>query len=209
MSNKQFERLVSNLQGVMRCPHCSGSYQLSDIHYLGQMDAMTFLHMRCTACHTPVFASVALTNDQGEIKPADIATNQINSPSISSSEEEVSAPRFNTKQLNLEDPVSDTKSVDIPVEDIVRYEEEFHVWTETNAKDVLDHIRETGQLAPEEDMNNIFQPFYRGNNVWDKVHGAGLGLALANRIIRLHKGNIIVDSEVNRGSIFRIYLPVE
>ena len=48
---------------------------------------------------------------------------------------------------------------DIPVEDIVRFEEEFHVWTETNAKDVLDHIRETGQLAPEEDMNNAIEAF--------------------------------------------------
>ena len=48
---------------------------------------------------------------------------------------------------------------DIPVEDIVRFEEEFHVWTETNAKDVLDHIRETGELAPEEDMNNAIEAF--------------------------------------------------
>ena len=28
---------------------------------------------------------------------------------------------------------------DIPVDDIVRFEEEFHVWTETNAKEILDH----------------------------------------------------------------------
>src|SRR5699024_9724679 len=43
---------------------------------------------------------------------------------------------------------------DIAVEDIVRFEEEFHVWAESNAKDVLDTIRESGQLADEADMNN-------------------------------------------------------
>lgn len=124
MSNKQFERLVSNLQGIMRCPHCSGSYDLTDIHYLGQMDAMTFLHMRCSACSTPVFASVALTNDQGEIRPADIATNQIGSLSntphdLSQANDGTESPRFTTKQLNQDIQSSAmSNEVDIPVEDI-------------------------------------------------------------------------------------------
>jgi len=48
---------------------------------------------------------------------------------------------------------------DIAVEDIVRFEEEFHVWTETNAKDVLDTIRTTGALADENDMNNAIESF--------------------------------------------------
>ena len=48
---------------------------------------------------------------------------------------------------------------DIAVEDIVRFEEEFHVWAESNAKDVLDTIRESGQLADEADMNNAIESF--------------------------------------------------
>ncbi|MEI3607766.1 F0F1 ATP synthase subunit alpha [Pseudogracilibacillus sp. SE30717A] len=48
---------------------------------------------------------------------------------------------------------------DIAVDDIVRFEEEFHVWSETNAKDVLDTIRETGQLADEEAMKNAIESF--------------------------------------------------
>lgn len=48
---------------------------------------------------------------------------------------------------------------DIPVNDVVRFEEEFHMWTETNAKEILDHIRETGELASEEDMNNAIEAF--------------------------------------------------
>jgi len=48
---------------------------------------------------------------------------------------------------------------DIAVDDIVRFEEEFHVWLDSNGKEVLDTIRETGQLAEEEDMNNAIEAF--------------------------------------------------
>ena len=77
MNNQQFERLVHNLQDIMRCPHCSSKYTPADIHYLGQLDSMTFLHMRCSGCHTPVFASVALANDQGDILPTEITADDI------------------------------------------------------------------------------------------------------------------------------------
>ncbi|MFH0905617.1 MAG: hypothetical protein V1826_02770 [bacterium] len=85
MNNQQFEHLVHNLQDVMRCPHCSSTYSLEDIHYLGQLETMTFLHMRCHGCKTPVFASVALTNSDGDIIPADIVAEDIalaDSPAI-------------------------------------------------------------------------------------------------------------------------------
>ena len=48
---------------------------------------------------------------------------------------------------------------DIAVEDVVRFEEEFHIWMESNAKDVLDTIRETGQLADAKDMENAIVSF--------------------------------------------------
>ncbi len=48
---------------------------------------------------------------------------------------------------------------DIAVSDVVRFEEEFHVWSDTNAKDVLDTIRETGQLADADAMKNAIESF--------------------------------------------------
>ncbi|MFD2131514.1 F0F1 ATP synthase subunit alpha [Pseudogracilibacillus auburnensis] len=48
---------------------------------------------------------------------------------------------------------------DIAVEDVVRFEEEFHVWLDSNAKEVLDTIRETGKLAEEADMSNAIEAF--------------------------------------------------
>ena len=48
---------------------------------------------------------------------------------------------------------------DIAVEDVVRFEDEFHIWTESNAKDILDTIRDSGALADETDMNNAITEF--------------------------------------------------
>lgn len=59
----------------------------------------------------------------------------------------------------------------------------------------------------EEDIKMIFQPFYRaGNSVGTKGHG--IGLSLVEKIITLHKGRIVVESELMKGSIFTIYLPL-
>src|SRR5690625_2127505 len=48
---------------------------------------------------------------------------------------------------------------DIPVEDITRFEDEFHTWLDQNAKEMLDHIRETGNLADEEEMGQTVETF--------------------------------------------------
>src|SRR5690625_2728853 len=48
---------------------------------------------------------------------------------------------------------------DIVVDDIVRFEDEFHNWMDSNAKDVLDTIRETGQLAEATDKDNASASF--------------------------------------------------
>lgn len=77
MKGKNLEKLVSNLKDVMRCPHCSNKYSLEDISYLGQLDSMTFLHMRCAGCKTPVFASIALGNEEGELFSTNISKEDI------------------------------------------------------------------------------------------------------------------------------------
>ncbi len=48
---------------------------------------------------------------------------------------------------------------DIPVEDITRFESEFHTWLDSNRKELLNHIRETGQLGEEEDMEDAVKSF--------------------------------------------------
>ena len=58
----------------------------------------------------------------------------------------------------------------------------------------------------EDDLKNIFTPFYRGNNK-NFADGNGIGLVLTQKIIHLHKGSISVRSELNKGSIFTVVLP--
>lgn len=59
---------------------------------------------------------------------------------------------------------------------------------------------------PQEDIDNIFQPFYRGKNV-HFIAGYGIGLALTHKIIQLHRGTITVESELKKGSTFTVVLP--
>lgn len=78
-------------------------------------------------------------------------------------------------------------------------------------QNIVIEVKDNGPgIAPEE-LENIFQPFFRGNKYENTnlIHGTGLGLALAHRIIELHKGDIYVESVVGEGSTFSIFLPVD
>lgn len=63
-----------------------------------------------------------------------------------------------------------------------------------------------GTVIPADEIAQIFQPFYRGHGT-TSVRGFGLGLALAQRIIALHKGTIYVTSDSANGTNFTIELP--
>jgi two-component system, OmpR family, sensor histidine kinase ArlS len=67
-------------------------------------------------------------------------------------------------------------------------------------------IIDSGIGISESDLQNIYHPFYRVDES-RTTPGFGLGLSLANRIIKLHKGNIKVKSKLNEGSTFTVALP--
>jgi hypothetical protein len=64
-------------------------------------------------------------------------------------------------------------------------------------------IEDTGYGIPEEEMKNLFTPFYS-----TKASGAGLGLPVSKKIITDHNGFIQVESKINQGTKFSIYLPL-
>jgi two-component system, sporulation sensor kinase E len=64
-------------------------------------------------------------------------------------------------------------------------------------------VGDTGGGIPQEQVNRIFEPFYT-----TKKKGSGLGLMIVQRIVRSHGGKIELDSQVGRGSVFRIWLPL-
>lgn len=67
-------------------------------------------------------------------------------------------------------------------------------------------IADQGIGIPDREMAQIFVPFFRASNT-TKYKGYGIGLPLTNNIIKMHKGSIAVNSTVNVGTRFVVYLP--
>lgn len=67
-------------------------------------------------------------------------------------------------------------------------------------------VQDSGIGIPAADLPQIFERFYRGDNVAGRIAGTGLGLASARQIVEQHKGRIQVESVEGQGSIFTFYL---
>jgi heavy metal sensor kinase len=76
-------------------------------------------------------------------------------------------------------------------------------------KEVILSVQDTGQGIAHDHLPHIFERFYRTDRARAKDSGgAGLGLAIVKEIIEAHKGSVKVESEVGKGSVFTIILPV-
>lgn len=68
---------------------------------------------------------------------------------------------------------------------------------------VVIEIEDTGEGIPEENLEKIFNPFFT-----TKTEGMGLGLSISHNIVNSHGGHLIAESTLNKGSLFKIELPV-
>lgn len=86
----------------------------------------------------------------------------------------------------------------------------IRVSVEKNKDSALVKIKDTGMGIPKEEQEKIFKRFYRVDKSRSReTGGVGLGLSIAEWIVRAHHGRIEVESELNQGSTFKIYLPIE
>ncbi|WII36323.1 sensor histidine kinase [Paenibacillus thiaminolyticus] len=69
---------------------------------------------------------------------------------------------------------------------------------------VIVTVEDTGAGIPEEDIGNVLQKFYKGNN---SEAGSGLGLSICHEIVKLHGGHLRVESEPGRGTKVQVFLP--
>ncbi len=70
-------------------------------------------------------------------------------------------------------------------------------------------VADTGPGIPPDILPHIFERFYRGNGkAARRSEGTGLGLALVDSIVTSHRGCVSVSSEVGKGTVFTVMLPV-
>jgi signal transduction histidine kinase len=69
-------------------------------------------------------------------------------------------------------------------------------------KEVVIEIEDTGTGIPENELENIFHPFFT-----TKENGTGLGLSICYKIVQDHGGTLSVQSVIGQGSVFIIKLP--
>ncbi len=76
-------------------------------------------------------------------------------------------------------------------------------------KQVCLEVTDTGMGISEGDIPHLFTRFYRGERAGQtNIPGTGLGLSIVKEIVDLHEGSIVVQSQVGRGTTFKIYLPI-
>jgi signal transduction histidine kinase len=71
-------------------------------------------------------------------------------------------------------------------------------------------VSDTGIGIPKEELNKIFEEFHRGGRLSNgKYRGTGLGLAIVKKFVNLLGGEVAVESEVGKGSVFTVTLPMD
>ena len=133
------------------------------------------------------------------------------------------APAFRARKhivnLEIDDDIPDieldrktiTWALDNILDNAIRYTPEggrIDVRVKKEDKRVRIDIEDNGIGIPEEDVDRIFERFYRVDKARSiKLGGTGLGLSIAKHIIDAHGGTISVRSKTGEGTLFSVYLP--
>ena len=80
---------------------------------------------------------------------------------------------------------------------------------DNNAEIIRVSVADTGVGIPEDEIEHVFDKYYRVGVNKKQAKGTGLGLNLVKQIIeKVHKGRVFVESQVGRGSTFGFELPL-
>ncbi len=82
------------------------------------------------------------------------------------------------------------------------------IYISTEGNNCIIQFTDSGIGIPESDLRNIFQPFYRSENV-KSLKGHGIGLSLVEKIIELHQGRIEIVSKLGKGTSLKVFLPLQ
>lgn len=92
----------------------------------------------------------------------------------------------------------------------------FLIYNEKNAKIILEILKDNnfvnvvlkdnGRGMSKREVENIFNEYFRGTNTTTNPNGSGLGMAIANEVIKLHNGKCLVTSKEGVGTTLKITL---
>lgn len=87
---------------------------------------------------------------------------------------------------------------------------DVRVWLRPKNGYVEIAVEDSGIGIPEEDIPHLFEAFYRVRKPsHKKMSGTGLGLSIVDAIVQQHGGELALESEVGKGSVFFVRLPSE
>lgn len=140
--------------------------------------------------------------------PSSIKINYIlpdNIPSIKADATQIHQLLMNLV-INANNAMPDGGSINIEASDITITEQDCikHNWRIMPGLYLKIDIADTGLGIPESIRDRIFEPFFTTQEVGK---GTGLGLAVVHGIIRSHGGEIIVKSDLNKGTVFTLLFP--
>lgn len=85
---------------------------------------------------------------------------------------------------------------------------EIHITFTSEKNKIVTHIQDTGKGIAKEHIHKIFDSFYQADEArTQNEYSFGLGLALVKEVVKIHHGDIQVESTLGVGTIFKVYIP--
>lgn len=108
--------------------------------------------------------------------------------------------------VNARDAMPDGGTFTITTERLFPDDELKYRYSDLNSEEyAFISIADTGTGIPQKILSRIFEPFFTTK---ETGKGTGLGLSVVHGIIKQHNGVIDVESKLNEGTLFKIYLPI-